>query len=330
MPISLDPDALDLVFISFDEPLAERNFARISKVQPKAKRVHGVRGFNAAHRAAGLAAATDWVITVDGDTAALDWQVLGRRLDLPRAEAPCVLSFHARNGVNGLVYGNGGVKLWPRQLLLEMRTHEEALDDLAATEFCWTLPWYKLPTIASEIDITGSPLQAFRAGFREAVKLSTPDGRASFEVFPEMSLEAAFERHLWVGHRQRLRIWCSVGADVENGLFSIYGARLGAAMLHFDDWRASLINDFDWFRRFWFEVIYDRLGIGTDHGRRLVHEIEREGRRLASGLGVQVVLLGPEASCFFKGVQPEHQRQDGLIGDRLFAETFGQPLLEPT
>lgn len=320
MAITLDPSQLDLVYISYDEPRAERTFAEIQRERPSAKRVHGVKGFNAAHRAAGLAAETDWVITVDGDTAALDWHVLGRRLDLPSADAPCILSFHARNKLNGLVYGNGGVKLWPRTMLLEMRTHEAAADGRAATEFCWTLPWYRLPAIASEIDFTTTPLHAFRAGFREAVKLCSQDGLASFEVFPDLPLPTALERHLWIGHRQRLRVWCSVGADVPNGLVAIYGARLGAAMLHFDDWQPSLINDFDWFRRFWFDVVYDRLGLGTDSGRRLTHEIEREGRRIGTGLGLHVTLLEPEASRFFKEVRPESDGREGFID---------QPVLEP-
>ena len=43
---------LDFVFISYKEPNCEENFADLLNKVPWAKRVHGVKGFDNAHKAA--------------------------------------------------------------------------------------------------------------------------------------------------------------------------------------------------------------------------------------------------------------------------------------
>ena len=59
---------IDFVFLSYDEPNAEKNFADLKRKVPWAKRVHGVYGFDAAHKACAEASDTERFITVDGDT----------------------------------------------------------------------------------------------------------------------------------------------------------------------------------------------------------------------------------------------------------------------
>ena len=46
----------DFVFLSYDEPNAELLYAELLNQIPWAKRVHGVKGFDAAHRACADAA----------------------------------------------------------------------------------------------------------------------------------------------------------------------------------------------------------------------------------------------------------------------------------
>ena len=41
---------MDFVFLSVDEPNAEKNFANLKRKIPWAKRVHGVKGFDTAHK----------------------------------------------------------------------------------------------------------------------------------------------------------------------------------------------------------------------------------------------------------------------------------------
>ena len=59
---------IDFVFLSFDEPNADKNFADLKKKVPLAKRVHGVAGFDLAHKKAGEISETQRFITVDADT----------------------------------------------------------------------------------------------------------------------------------------------------------------------------------------------------------------------------------------------------------------------
>jgi hypothetical protein len=309
----LDLGDVDVVYISYDEPRADQSFAEIKAVCPRAKRVHGVKGFDAAHKEAAKLACTEHFITIDGDNLAVDGEVLDGVIDLPTAYHGCVAAFSARNRLNGLIYGNGGLKVWPRQLVLEMRTHENADHRRNATEFCWGMGWYKLDRLASEIEVTATPFQAFRAGFREGIKLVTADGLAPRQAFPELRLRDAFKRHVWAGNAERLAVWCSVGADVEHGLFAIYGARLGCAMLHFDDWDPVAINDYEGFKTWWRDVIAKRLALGGDHETRLWHEIRREGDRLRRGLGLKIADLDADGSIFYKSVRPPIETGAGLV-----------------
>ena len=309
----LDLKDLDVIYISYDEPRADRSFAEIEAICPRARRVHGVKGFDAAHKAAARLATTEHFITIDGDNVGIDGDVFESRIDLPPAYHDCVAAFNARNRLNGLIYGNGGLKVWPRSLVLEMRTHENADHWRNANEFCWGMGWYKLEHIASEIEVTTTAFQAFRAGFREGIKLVTPDGLTAREVWPELPLRQAFERHVWSGNVDRLKVWCSVGADIEHGLFAMYGARLGCAMLHFDQADANMINDYEGFGSWWRDVISPRLALGVDHESRLWREIRREGERLRHGLGLTIADLDVPASIFYKSVRPPDEFNEGLM-----------------
>ena len=57
----------DVIYISYDEPNAEKNWADLLSKCPWAKRVHGVKGFDAAHNKAGEISETHRLVTVDGD-----------------------------------------------------------------------------------------------------------------------------------------------------------------------------------------------------------------------------------------------------------------------
>ena len=48
-------NSFDIVFLSYDEPNADKNYADLLNKAPWAKRVHGVKGFDAAHKAAAAA-----------------------------------------------------------------------------------------------------------------------------------------------------------------------------------------------------------------------------------------------------------------------------------
>ena len=57
----------DIVYLSYDEPNAEENYADLLTKVPWAKRVHGVEGSDAAHKACARLSETERLIVIDGD-----------------------------------------------------------------------------------------------------------------------------------------------------------------------------------------------------------------------------------------------------------------------
>lgn len=218
-------DHCDVFFISYDEPRADHSWAQVKGVVPRAQRMHGIKGFDAAYKACAAASRTERFFTIDGDNELLaDFQQLHH--DFSSYPSDAILSWSAKNIVNGQAYGNGGVKNWPKSVALAMSTHESAEQEKSAVDFCFQLNYFRMNQILSLARINGSPYQAFRAGFREGVKMCLERGkRPSFPAGADRA--SVLKEHVFLDNRNRLKIWCSVGMDVENGAWAIYGARLG-------------------------------------------------------------------------------------------------------
>ena len=227
---------LDVFFISYDEPKKELFWSELLRHCPWANRIDGVEGFDAAHKEAARRSTTDRFITIDGDSVVFE-EFFFKTLEIPEQYKNHVISWAAKNMINGLIYGNGGIKCWPRDLVLNMNTHEKASSETQKVDFCWSLPYVQMKNCYNWTYPNGSPEQAFRAGFREGVKMCLKNGeRIGSEEFDT----------LWIGNRKRLAAWCSLGADVINGDKAILGARLGAYLaLSQHDWDHSTINNRD-------------------------------------------------------------------------------------
>lgn len=162
----------DVIFLSYDEPNANENFDRLKELVPMAKRVHGVRGILNAHKVAAQQSNTAYFWVVDGDNWVHEdfdftqkWETL-----IPEgvsSEAPPAGFWKAKNSVNGLVYGYGGIKLLPRRATLE--TEDRGQVDI--THSISPMRYY-FDTVGSTTVINASAKQAWRAGFREAAKLT--------------------------------------------------------------------------------------------------------------------------------------------------------------
>ena len=116
---------LDFVYISYTEPNKEENWADLKNKVPWAKRVDGVKGFDSAHKAAAEMAETDFFISVDGDNI-IDERFLLQTLDFEKTDRKAVHRWRAKNIINNLVYGNGGLVGWDKETCLNMHTHENA------------------------------------------------------------------------------------------------------------------------------------------------------------------------------------------------------------
>ena len=115
----------DLVFLSYDEPNAERNYADLKKKFPWAKRVHGVKGLDAAHKACADVSDAERFVTIDGDTI-VDKDFLDVEIDLKAlgVDNTYMFSWCGNIDLNGLKYGNGSLKLWTKDFVKNMKTHE--------------------------------------------------------------------------------------------------------------------------------------------------------------------------------------------------------------
>jgi len=278
----------DIVFLSYDEPNAEKNYADLLSKAPWAKRVHGVKGSDAAHKACAAKSDTEYFVTVDADNI-IDPAFLEVEIDLDALglTSDNVFSWCGKVHVNSLMYGNGGLKLWTRKFVNEMKTHENSdpADVKGKVEFCFDDRYYQFNENYSESFTNATPFQAWRAGFREGVKMSLDQGAKVGNL-----------KTVWWQNYHRLLIWCTVGADVENGMYSILGAREGAALTNCTDWDYANVRDFDYLTTYWNEHYENATSdIFTE-------QINFYGKELREKCGLEISNLDPAGSRFFKTV----------------------------
>lgn len=241
---TIDVADLDTVFLSFDEPKKEEFWIHIKNMVPWAKRVDGVKGSDAAHKAAAEASETERFILIDGDNLP-DPAFFNLQLAFPTPEyEKAVFRWRARNEINGLMYGNGGISCWTKDFIQNMRTHENS-DGSAKTqvEFCFDPLYWAMHDCYSVTYPNGSPFQAWRAGFREGVKMCLDQGA-------KPTIEE-FRSRVHRRNMDHLSIWHNVGSDVENGIWAIVGARLGTYMTMLSDWDYTEVQSFDKLAALW-------------------------------------------------------------------------------
>lgn len=313
---------MDVIFISYDEDNCEENWNDLCNKVPWAKRVHGVKGSDAAHKAAANLSETDRFISVDADNI-VDSSFFDMELDFdhPKLKDKAV-SWAARNYINGLEYGNGGLKCWPKQYVLDMRTHEAVNpgDETNKVDFCWEDSYVQMTNQYSVTYPNGSPRQSFRAGFREGVKMGLVQG---VKTRPEN-----FKKNVWWGNYKRLITWCSVGADVDNGLWAMYGARLGCYMTNLTDWDYVNVRDFDYLNTLFdsesstFKVSESETNDSTVKCYKTKYAWDRNvlnasiaqlGENLRKGLGIEVAELDDVQSRFYKAAYVNAPRMNKLF-----------------
>ena len=289
----------DIIYLSYDEPNAEKNYADLLTKVPWAKRVHGVEGSDAAHKACAELSETERFVTVDGDNI-IRQEFINQEIDFDAHTnlSNSVISWCGRNIINGLMYGNGGLKCWPKEYVLKMKTHENADPNNAAAQvdFCWDLQYIQQNSWYSDVYNNATPWQAWRAGFREGVKMALDRGEKPASV-------DKFVNGHWK-NLHRLWVWLMVGDDVENGLWAIYGAREGLYKTMCTDWDYINVRDFEYLNGMWNDV-YKHID-----DKQLYYEIIGLGETLKQELGIPIAVdpLDPDQSKFFKTVYQNPSR----------------------
>jgi hypothetical protein len=296
MANKIDVADLDCIYLTYDEPQREEFWIKIRNMVPWAKRVDGVKGSDAAHKAAAAASSTDRFILIDGDNLP-DPSFFNQTLAFPNSEyEKAVFRWRARNHINGLMYGNGGISSWTREFVANMRTHE-ATDGRAETEveFCFDPLYWPMHDCWSTTYPNGSAFHAWRAGFREGVKMCLNRGvKPSVEQFRERVVQRNLDN---------LTVWHNVGADVEHGYWAMAGARQGTYMTMLTNWDHRKVQ--------WFDALTDLWKTVENSDPRLL------AGRLAEDLNYQLdlpmVVLEGEASAFFKRHYRSNWHNQGVM-----------------
>jgi len=221
------PKPYDIVFISYQETAADENHTRLLNQFPNVKRIHGVKGIHAAHIAAAKLCNTDmfWIVDADAiilDDFKFDYQV-------PRWDKEVVHVWRSQNPINDMVYGYGGVKLFPTELTINMDITKTDMTTSVSSKF------QAMPEISNITKFNTDPFNTWKSAFRECVKLSS-------KVIDRQKDDETL---------QRLNIWCTVGENRQYGKYAIAGAVAGAeyGSLNQDNLIAlKLINDFNWLK----------------------------------------------------------------------------------
>ena len=297
MTTRIDVADLDVIYLSYDEPQKEKFWVEIKNIVPWAKRVDGVNGSDAAHKAAAAASETERFILIDGDNLPED-DFFDLILEFPDEQwEQAVYRWRAKNNINGLMYGNGGISSWTRTFINNMKTHENTDGSVETqVEFCFDPLYWAMHDCYSTTYPDGSPFQAWRAGFREGVKMCLDRGaKPSIQDFRNR-----------VHHRNldHLSIWHNVGRDVENGIWAMLGARMGTYMLMINpSWDHTQVQDFNALK-----IIYDTID---------GHDPEQVAGRIAPDLMTQldlpITMLDETASKFFKRHYHSNWHNQGIM-----------------
>ena len=280
---------LDFVYISYMEPNKEENWADLKNKVPWAKRVDGVKGFDSAHKAAAETAETDFFISVDGDNI-IDETFLLQTLDFEKTDRKAVHRWRAKNIINGLVYGNGGLVGWDKETCLGMHTHENAKDKKAEIDFCWTVKHENLHNCYSTSVINSEPFQAWIAGYREGVKMSLNQGE---HIKPE-----DFMKTIWAPNLKILSTWMTVGADVDNGKYAMLGARMGCYSTTLDTNEWVQVRDLD--------KMYDLYENAVVHNK-VDEDLKLYGESIRQRIDLPVAEMDESQSKFIKFIYPPHK-----------------------
>jgi hypothetical protein len=279
----IDIADLDCIYLTYDEPQREEFWVQIKNMVPWAKRVDGVKGSDAAHKAAAQASDTARFVLIDGDNLP-DPSFFNQTLVLPNEEYEnAVFRWRARNNINGLMYGNGGLSSWTKEFVYAMQTHE-ASDGSTETqvEFCFDPLYWAMHDCYSTTYHNASAFQAWRAGFREGVKMCLNRGAK-----PSV---AEFQSRVHSKNLDNLTIWHNVGADVEYGEWAIAGSRQGTYMTMLTHWDHTQVQDFAELEKLW-ETVKEQ------QPRLLANRLADE---LHTQLDLPMLIMEAEQSRFFK------------------------------
>jgi len=221
------PAPYDIVFISYQEPNADEYYKYLVDRFPRSKRIHGVKGIHQAHKEAAKLCSTDLFWIVDGD--ALIDSAFKFDYQVARWDRDIVHVWRSVNPINDLVYGYGGIKLFPTELTVNMDTSKPDMTTSISSKF------KAISEISNITAFNTDPFNTWKSAFRECAKLSSK----------------VIDRQKDIETQSRLEKWCTVGIDRPYGKYAIDGAKSGAQFGARNKDNIEIlknINDFNWLK----------------------------------------------------------------------------------
>ncbi len=211
--VMLKSQPLDVVFISNGESNADQNYLQITmclanNAQNK-NRVHVVKGINgrvAAYHAAAEASTTPWFFAVFAKlevASDFDWSWQPDRMQQPKHYI-----FHARNPVNGLVYGHQAMIAYNKQLVLS--------NPGVGLDFTLDSAHEVVPVISGVAHYNTSPWSSWRTAFREVIKLraSLPDVENEFRLQQWLTVDHVQDQWSIQGAKDAIEYYQEVNGDL--------------------------------------------------------------------------------------------------------------------
>jgi len=282
---------LDTFFISMEEEGSEANWQRLLSFAPHAKRVDNVKGIYQVHKACAQLSTTKNFYVVDADAWILEgfkfhWEPDAKTLHWNIPESECVIVWPSLNPVNGLEYGYGGIKMFPRAPFLENKLWNI---DLSTTIGRATV---SKEQVGCETRFNATPESAWIGAFRECAKLSSlttiksrirqavalknaeldklanyidsqsdwdNESCATYRKVKTMLASDLYDKQIdvysyWSEIEEcssRRLHWATVGQEAHNGKYAVLGAQAGSnfGLKHGDDLEMlDKINYWDWLR----------------------------------------------------------------------------------
>jgi hypothetical protein len=205
--------AQDIVFISYDEPEADRNWEILHKKFPNSKRVHGIAGMEKALEAGADASSTPWYWAVFAKTEiapGFDFAFVPDYMQQPKHYI-----FNCLNVVNSLEYGHMGMVLYNCQGIRDTnRLGNFGLD------YTLSFPHESIPILSCLGRFNTTPYHTWRTAFRETAKMAFFESQQS-------TVDGQYRLKTWMSQAQgEYAEWCLKGAHDGYEFFETTGGDL--------------------------------------------------------------------------------------------------------
>jgi hypothetical protein len=147
--------------------------------------------------------------------------------------------------------------------------------------------------VFSDTVINHTPYQAWRAGFREGVKMLLFQGTKVDK--------GQLKSQVYWHNLHRLRMWSCVGSHIDNGIYAMLGARQGSYMTYCSDWDYLDVRDFDKLLE-----VYNQIALPFENSPDdCVEEIKKLGKQLKINLGLNWSYFDSEQSRYITEMYDE-------------------------